>query len=99
MDDEFDDGMLINFAAIFLFLISGGGVNKLKQASKYRLQLGHSHSAGHDDHMAIGKWRRDDNSTVQNDEQNELAEVSSVAVFRNSHNLSIRTIYRLLCFY
>ena len=55
VEDKADDGTVLNLVAIFLFLITGGGVKELKQTSKYRVQLGHSHSAGHDDHMAIRK--------------------------------------------
>ena len=40
VDEEADDEMLLNFAAIFHFLTAGGGVHELWQASKYRLHSG-----------------------------------------------------------
>ena len=51
LDKNVEDGMLKNFSAILRFLIGAGGVNKLKQTSRYKLQLVHSHSIKHDDHM------------------------------------------------
>ena len=98
VDEEDDDEMLLNFAAIFHFLTAGGGVHELWQASKYRLHSGQVHSSGHDDHMAIRKWRRDDRLTVQNDEfewtcgSERRCLFSQFAQFVDPHNLSSVTL-------
>ena len=51
LDENVEDGMLTHFAASSRFLIGAGGVNKLKKTPRCKLQLVHSHSIKHDDHM------------------------------------------------
>ena len=51
VNDELDDGTLINFAAILRFLVGPGGVNNLQTTSKYKLQSVHSQSTGQCYHM------------------------------------------------
>ena len=92
MNDELDDGALINFAAILSFLVGLGGVNNLQKTSKYKLQSVHSHSTGQCDHMV--KVKMPTGRQVDFAERaSELAEMSGVARFRNSHNLSFRIVY------